>query len=141
MRNNLRRLVALALFAIALTGAATAQNYSHVVRADIPFNFYAGSKLLPAGTYTFAFNDQNYNVLISDARKNYDSFLLGSPHDGSNNGITFLTFESNGEGTYVLRKVQGEDFGLSFNGSKRLSTQAANRPADPQQTVVAELLR
>jgi hypothetical protein len=140
MRNNLRRLVALALFAIALTGAAMAQTYSHVVRADIPFNFYAGSKLLSAGTYTFSINNQNHNVIIGNAR-NYDCFLLGSPNDGSNNGVTLLTFQSNGEGTYVLRKLRGEGFGLSFNTSKGSSSLAVDQRADHQQTVVAELLK
>ena len=140
MRDNLRRLVALALFAIALTGAAMAQTYSHVVRADIPFNFYAGSKLLPAGTYTFSINNQILMVRIGDARIN-NCILLGLPNDGSDNGITLLTFQSNGEGAYVLRKLQGQDFGLSFNTSKRLSFLAADRRADFHQTVVAELLK
>jgi hypothetical protein len=141
MRNNLRRLVALALFAIALTGAATAQTYSHVVRADIPFNFYAGSKLLTAGTYTFSINIQDHNVMIGNARKDYNFFLLGSPNDALNNGITLLTFRSNGEGAYVLQKLRGDDFGLSFNTGKGRSYRAMDQRADPQQTVVAKLLR
>ncbi len=140
MRNNLRRLVALALFAVALTGAAMAQDYSHVVRANIPFKFYAGSKLLPAGTYTFSINNQNLNVMIGDARKN-DCFLLGSPNEESNNRATLLTFQRNDEDTYVLRKLQGEGFSLSFNNSKGQSSRAASRPVHPQQTVVAGLLK
>ena len=42
MKVNVRIFVALALFTLALSGAALAQGYENSVRATIPFNFYAG---------------------------------------------------------------------------------------------------
>ena len=36
------------------SGAVLAQDLSPKVRANISFNFYAGSKMLPAGTYIVA---------------------------------------------------------------------------------------
>ena len=141
MKNNLCKVVALALFTMALGGAALAQDYAHKVRADIPFSFYAGTKLMPAGTYTFATNVANYNVEIGQSAKGPESFLQGSPYDGSNNGLAVLTFRTNGAGAYALQKVQAEDFGVSFNADKVLSRFAANRPADATTTVIAQLLK
>ena len=54
MKEQLRKLVALALFVLALSVAVLAQDLSPKVPANIPFNFYAGSKMLPAGTYIVA---------------------------------------------------------------------------------------
>ena len=49
----MKRITAIALFAIAnfaLAGTSFAQ--SNGVRANVPFDFTVGNKLLPAGTYT-----------------------------------------------------------------------------------------
>ena len=42
MKSYLNKIVALALFAMALTGATFAQSGMREVRANIPFSFYAG---------------------------------------------------------------------------------------------------
>lgn len=141
MKNNLCKVVALVLFTMVLGGAALAQDYGYKIRADIPFSFYAGTQLMPAGTYTFAANVANHNVEIGQSRSGHESFLQGSPNDGSNNGLAVLTFRTNGAATYALQKVQGEDFGVSFNADKVLSHLAANRPANATQTVLAQLVK
>jgi hypothetical protein len=141
MKNNFCKMVALALFTFALGGAALAQDYEHKLRADIPFSFYAGNQLMPAGSYTFATNLATHNVEIGQSGKGSESFLQGSPNDGSNNGVAILTFRGDGTGTYALQKVQGRDFGVSFNADKVLSHLAAARPADATRTVIAQLLK
>ena len=141
MKNNLCRLIALALFTTVLGGAALAQDYGHKVRADIPFSFYAGNKLMPAGNYTFATNTLNDNVEIGQSEKGPESFLQGAPNDSLNNGLALLTFQTNGAGASALQKVQGDDFGVSFNADKVLSHLAANSPADATRTVIAQLIR
>ena len=141
MKDNYRRLVALALFVLALNAAALAQDCGPRVRAQIPFSFYAGSKVLPAGSYTFAINRKSLNVTIYQNEKGIGIFLLGSPHDGSNNGFALLTFRTTGEGPYVLQKLQGPDYGLSFRVGKALSRLVEERPPDAIQVVVAELVK
>lgn len=140
MTDNVRRFVALALFVASLTGAAMAQSFSHVVRANVPFEFYAGSTLLPPGTYTFSLETQGGVLLIADERKG-DGLFLGSPDEGSSNGIPTLTFHINNEGTYVLQKVREWGYGVSFNNSKKLLGVASDRRADSERTLVAELLK
>jgi hypothetical protein len=141
MKNNLCKMVALALFTMALGGAALAQDYAHKVRANIPFNFYAGNKLMPAGNYTFATNLSNHSVEIGQSATSSESFLQGSPYDGLKNGLALLTFRTNGNGVYALQKVQGLDFGVSFNADKVLSHLAVNSPTDETRTVIAQLVR
>jgi hypothetical protein len=141
MKEHYRRLAALALFVLALQAAALAQDFSPKVRAQIPFSFYAGGKMLPAGVYTLAVNRESHNVAIFQDNKGIGTFLLGSPSDDSNNGRSVLIFRNNGEGTYVLQKMAGPDFGVNFNIGKAVSRLAQDSSANYTEVVVAELVR
>jgi hypothetical protein len=133
--------MALALLTFALNAATFAQEFGHTVRANIPFSFYVGEKVMPAGNYTFTINRQSMNIAIYQREKGIGAFLLGSPHDGSNQDRTVLVFQATDEHVYVLQNLEGPDFGLSFGSDKRLSHVAANQPTDTPVTVVALLVR
>ena len=139
MKKNYRKLVVLALFVLALTGASLAQDFSPKVRANITFSFYAGAKMLPAGTYTLAVHRGSNNVAIFQKDSGVGAFLLGSPHDGSRNGRSLLTFRANSEGQYVLQKIEGPDLGISFVSDKALSRVALNGSSDTKEVVIAAI--
>lgn len=141
MRQHFRKLLALTLLALALNVATFAQGFGQKVRANIPFSFYAGGKVMPAGDYTFTINQQSRNILIYESDKGIGAFLLGLPHDGSNNERTLLTFRANDKDVYVLQRLRGPDFGLSFGGGKQRSHLADDRPANATYTVVAKLVK
>lgn len=141
MKQIYRRLAALALFVLALQAVTLAQDFSTKVRAKIPFSFYAGGKMLPAGTYTLAVNRENSNVAVFQRDTGAGTFLLGSHNDGSKNGRSVLIFRDNGEGTYVLQKVTGPDFGVNFYTGKAMSHLAQASSANDTQIVIAELVR
>lgn len=134
-----RKVVALALFVLALSGAVLAQDFSHKVRVNIPFDFYAGDKRLPAGTYILAINRGSNNVAMFQNYSGVGTFLLGSPHDASRNGLSQLVFRSNREGTYVLQTIVGPDLGLSFVSPKALSNVALEQPVSEKEVVVIAL--
>ena len=115
MNNYVRKLVALAFFALALTGAALAENDTYMVRANIPFSFYAGGQLLPAGEYAIAVDLEDHSVTIGQQATGRRSFLLGSSDDGSRDSRTVLTFKLVGADVYALREIQSPDVGLSFH--------------------------
>ena len=115
MTKNFSKLVALALFAVALTGAALAQNSSRVVRANIPFSFYAGGELLPAGEYIISVSMDGGLITLDQHATGKASLLLGSRDDRSRDGRTVLTFKLVGGEAYSLRELQGPDLGLRFN--------------------------
>ena len=139
MKENYRKLVVLALVVLALTGASLAQDFSTKVRAQIPFSFYAGGKMLPGGDYTLAVNRGSNNVAIFQKDTGVGTFLLGSPHDASRNGLSLLTFRANSEGTYVLQKIEGPELGISFVSDKALSHLALDGPVDSKEVVIAAI--
>jgi hypothetical protein len=56
----MKRISAIALLTIAtLITAGSAVAADHAVKADVPFDFTVGDKLLPAGTYTIVSEDPN----------------------------------------------------------------------------------
>ena len=84
----MKRIQAIALLAIAnfaMAGTSLAQ--SNGVRANVPFDFTVGDKLLPAGTYTI--KEQSEHVIVI---KNHDkpiatvSLVNGDSHKSPNGG-------------------------------------------------------
>jgi len=140
MKTHYRKFVVLALLTLALSAAGLAQDFAPGVRADIPFSFYAGGKILPPGLYTLAVNMENNNVAIFQSQ-GAGTFLLGSRADGSNNGRYLLVFHANAEGTYVLQRVEEPNFGVGFVSEKAASHVAASQPADTTRIVIASLTK
>lgn len=114
MKTHLPKLVALALFAAALTGVALAQNDIPLGRASIPFDFYAGGKLLHAGEYTISANLNDRVVIIQEKASGRTCFLMGEPDERSRDDRTVLTFKLARGDVYALRELQGADLGVSF---------------------------
>jgi len=143
--RNYRRLVALALFVLALNTMVLAQDFISKIRVNIPFSFYAGDKMLPAGQYTFALNRANSNIAIRGEDQAAGAFLFGSPNSFSNGGNATLTFRTDGNGGYVLEKFQGPDFGFAFANRRNSAKVAANdpksQPSHDTQVVVARLIK
>ena len=137
MKEKYRKLVVLALFVLALTGASLAQDFSPKVRANIPFSFYANGKMLPAGNYTLAVPRGTNYVAIFQKDTGIGIFLIGSPKDGLRTGRSLLTFRANSEGTYVLQKFEAPKLGISFVSDKALSHMALNGPNNSRDIVIA----
>jgi hypothetical protein len=138
MTKYLSKLMALALFAVALTGAALAQNSSHVVRANIPFSFYAGGKLLPAGEYIISVSMDSGLITLDQHATGKASPLLGYRDDGSRDGRTVLTFKLVGGEVYALRELQGPDLGLRFNAKAPQHAMSVKNQVPETVAVVAE---
>ena len=136
--KNLLKLVALALFVVALTGAALAQDNAHVVRANIPFNFYAGGHLMPAGEYTIWVNMENRLVTIGRKATGSKSFLLGSLDDSSRDDRTVLIFKLVEGEVYALRELQGPDLGVSFNAKGAPPAMRVQNEKSQSLEVIAE---
>lgn len=136
--KNLPRILALAFFALALTGAALAEDNAHVVRANIPFDFYAGGQLLPAGEYTILVNVEGDMVTMQQASGSSSLFLLGSADDSSRDGRIVLTFKRARGEVYALRELQSPGWGVSFNAGKPRHTMRAQSRESQSVEVIAE---
>jgi len=141
VKVNVRIFVALALFTLALSGAALAQSYEQSVSATIPFSFYANGKLHPAGTYTFAINLVGHSIEMSSGYNSTAQFLVGAPEDGTSKSVGILTFRTDGTGVHVLQKAQWTDYGVSFNMKRELAREVDLGSLNKTETVIAQLSR
>ena len=136
--KNLLKLVALALFTMALSGAALAQDDAPMLRANIPFSFYAGGHLLPAGEYTILVNEESRLVPIGQTETGKRSFLPGSQDESSRDGRTVLIFDLAANEVYALHELRGPDMGVSFSANgPRHAVRAQNQNSQPVE-VIAE---
>ena len=139
MKKHVSKLVALVLFAVALTGAAVAQDDAYIFLANIPFNFYAGGQLQPAGEYEIWVNPENRLVTIGQTATGTRHMLLGLPDDSSRAERAVLTFRLVGGEVYALREVQGPDLGVSFNASASKHAMRAQSEKPESVQIVAEV--
>jgi hypothetical protein len=136
--KNLPKIVALVFFAVALTGAALAQDNAHVLRANIPFSFYAGGQLLPAGEYILSVNADDHSVILGQQATGNSSILLGSPDDSSRDYRTVLVFQLGAGDVYALREVQSPGVGVGFNAKGQASAMRAQSQKKQSVEIIAQ---
>jgi hypothetical protein len=126
MRKNLRRFVALACFAIALSGAALAQDLPKaVVRANIPFDFYAGDQKLPAGVYTMTVLVDR-RITLRNQETGVTCFLMSIPADAVAGSKASLIFDEV-PGAYLLHSLEDNSVNVNFFENKALLAAARDR--------------
>ncbi len=138
MKTHFSKLVALALFAAALTGVALAQNDVPLGRASIPFDFYAGGRLLHAGEYTISANLNDRVAIIQERASGKTCFLMGAPDENSRDDRTVLTFKLVGDNVYALHELQGADMGVSFNLIAPQGTMTGQNQKSQSVVVIAQ---
>jgi hypothetical protein len=118
MTKSVRSFVVLVVFAMALTGLSLAQDETYHVRANIPFDFYAGEQQLPAGIYLI---DVSYGTHVV-ALRNHDTgrtySLVAVPAYGEGSGNVVVEFDVAG-GKHVLADLKTASTGVNFSESKR----------------------
>jgi hypothetical protein len=103
--------------------AITAFAQSQPLRADIPFEFYVGEKLLPAGTYILSPTAQGDAIRISDQKGNESVFIMAlvyRPNHAMNlNRVTFNRYGN----TSFLSSI----YWIGFPNGKQLATSKVER--------------
>jgi len=109
----------LAALAILLTGMSFAQQFAYRVATNVPYDFYVGEQLFSAGNYTFAVNDDDRVVTITNQANGHSSVVLANPieyaspgYDRRDKGVV-VELVSVGN-RYVLSDVQTRTNGVSF---------------------------
>lgn len=114
MKKMVRSFVVLVTFAMTLTGLSLAQDATYRVRANIPFEFYAGAQDLPAGTYLFVVDYDTHCVMLRNQTTGRSTALLALPADGDGFGeLAELEFETVGA-DHVLAEVRTADTGVAI---------------------------
>lgn len=107
-KHYLKIMLALVGFA-GLSGAAKAQAHAEIV-VNLPFEFVASGKTLPAGTYTVTrLSDEKSDELILSSRENHVSILVHATEvESVNADKASVKFERVGE-TRFLTKIATPD--------------------------------
>lgn len=97
-----------------LTGMSSAQaEADEIVRANVPFDFYAGGQKMPAGTYMIWADVDAKTIRISNAAGDKSIFLMGLPA-GDGYDSSEMVFEHSGN-TYSLEEVKSDLVDLTFH--------------------------
>jgi hypothetical protein len=113
------KFIIFSVFALVLSLGGVSSAYAEideVEQADVPFDFYAGSTKMPAGTYNIGLDAQSDTIKVSDASGKSAVLLLGSPADGKGKK-TQLVFDRSGD-TYFLREIDNNVINLSVSEDK-----------------------
>lgn len=110
---------AMAIGMIASSQSASAQDETPLARASIPFAFQAGSRMMPAGTYTISTQSGHVLVLRESVQKAaefvmvHDAYKLAAPK------TSVIVFDHRGD-QYFLRSIwtANNDTGLECPKSR-----------------------
>ena len=138
MKHSIHSFIASGLVscALAIGVAATPSNAfaqsAYPVRADIPFAFQVGSKVLPAGTYTFRKESDNV-LLLSGTDSHAQVLAMVMPETAwktpSAGTITFAKYGDH----YFLHKISSSDSSTSYQCTVGKQEKAIIRELKSQQ--------
>jgi hypothetical protein len=110
-KNCFGLLLILSAFILPITALAQS---NEMTKASIPFAFYAGKTLMPAGNYTMRAADNDRQLLLQNADGSAATFLVALPGDTSQPLNPGFHFDKVGD-AYFLRSAtdSDQDFYLS----------------------------
>jgi hypothetical protein len=94
-----------------ILGAAHAQD-DETVKANIPFDFYAGKQKMPAGSYRIGIDLETEMISVSDESGKHKTFLIGTSGD-EGNGNSELVFMHSGD-VYALEELKSDAYNWVF---------------------------
>jgi hypothetical protein len=99
----MKRITSIALFALVsfvTIGSISAQE--RAVKANVPFDFTVGNKLVPAGTYTIS--SENSNTILIQNGERHVAIFSSAYADGKQSKTSKLVFNKYGD-QYFLSEV------------------------------------
>jgi hypothetical protein len=126
------------LMSIAGIGLVHSQAYAETdetLKANVPFAFYAGKQVMPAGTYSIGIDVQNRLLTIVDADEKNHQFLPAMVSgDGSDEDA--LVFDHIGD-QYYLKGLKSDAIDMSVPVNERDTATASADGATHEQIQVA----
>jgi len=133
----MKRISAITLFAIATLAATTGLLAQQpVVKANIPFNFTAGEKWMPAGEYTIS-SLADHVALIQSADRRYSEMVISRQGFQEPAATPQLVFDKYGEYYFLHRVLSGANTPLNLDialgkSEKKVRTREARLEAYKQ---------
>ena len=136
-----KSLVLLAVLALAAVAAVPASAQSATLKANIPFEFHAGSKVMPAGEYTVD-GGWNSNVALIRSVDSHSAGYISAPASqtspGASRQVEKLVFNHVGD-QYFLRQIVNGSLSLVRDLPKSSTERELDRSsasASARETVV-----
>jgi hypothetical protein len=105
-------LLAVLIFAsVGILSLAHAQD-DETVKANIPFDFYAGEQKMPAGSYRIGIDLETAMISFTDESGKHKIFLIGASGD-EGNGKSLLVFKHSGD-VYALEELKSDAYNWVF---------------------------
>jgi hypothetical protein len=108
------------ILALGLSSRANAQEEGRLV-VNVPFEFFAGGKMLPAGNYTISRASSDINSSLAITGRTDSAFVLPVEFDGVPVENVQLNFDHVG-GTYLLSEVKTQIGTYSIGTSREAAT-------------------
>ncbi len=126
---------ALVLMAVALVVNVNAQDKA---RADVPFDFVVGDKVLPAATYDIS-EVAAHAILIRDFKDGNGMMIQFQPADAKYAMQAKLVFHKYGDRYFLYQVWDANSQGIQLHESKLEQEQALadNQASAPQEVVIA----
>jgi hypothetical protein len=126
------------LVVLPILGAVSAHaQLDDAVRADVPFDFYAGTQKMPAGLYYVTFDLDSDVVQLND-NNGHSVLMRGFEADEVAFQQPKLIFDHLGD-NYFLKQCESQDLDLAFSVKKEESSVAVNAVPTPVSVAMAGL--
>jgi hypothetical protein len=107
----------IALFSVLVFASAGILAVAHAqddetVKANIPFDFYAGKQKMPAGSYRIGIDLETEMISVTDESGKHKIFLIGTSGD-EGNGNSLLVFKHSGD-VYALEELKSDAYNWVF---------------------------
>ena len=96
---------------VGIVGLAHAKD-DEIQNAYIPFDFYAGTQTMPAGSYRIGINLETDVISFADESGKHRMFLVGI-HAGESNGTSLLVFKHS-QNVYALEELKSDAYDWAF---------------------------
>ncbi len=138
----MKKMTVLALLGIAVLGltAVAIANTAARVRADVPFSFYIGKELIPAGEYIFEMRSLGLgasagSVLIHNDSGSIASVVLTTPGDVRDATMAHLHFNKYGS-RYFLSKVEGAGYQANLAPTRAEKEMRVQTKSPAESTII-----
>lgn len=128
MTKMIRTLVGVSLL---LTAAAASAQVTNELRVNVPFQFVAGTRVMPPGEYRLRLNEEN-DIVRLDAPDSKGSYLLMPRVESASDGRSYIRFRQYGEQWFLEQiSTEGVEQELFPGKAERKMIEAARSESHP----------
>jgi hypothetical protein len=124
----MKRATLVILATLSLAATSLVAQSKPVIRVNVPFNFMAGAKTLPAGEYQIQTERPNVVLIQSRDSKSSTNLVAHSAQNTEINGVAVLRFNRYGDRYFLSQIWTGSDLGQELPKSRAEKEQIAAVP-------------